>query len=712
MRVNFFLLALIFLQQIKAQIPTNNLVGHYKFNSNLNDNSINNNDITTGSGTFVEDRFGNPNKALSLNGTTDSLVLPVTEFSPILGDFAISFWYKTNSPEIMNLFSSKEFPSDTTNNFEVQLNSHNSYYLEYYKQSFFQTYVYWNGTGTNLNDAAEGTPGSFTKGDWCHFVLSREADTFKIYRNHYSYTMSANNFYGSTLGDAVDFIFSASPYKFKGSIDDLRLYNRSLNQAEVDFLWFEKHPFMFHQIKSTDAYVKGSNLLVYWDYDTSQVSDSILVEVSINGGAWTPVVHTNYAYECYTYLDLNQAPGTKFNVRVSDFSDTLFRNQMGEIVISEYDWVEVQDSLPFHSKDGAGLLNFNGKMWLLGGWDPPYHEPNYTHNEVWNSEDGSNWNFVNEAPWPARHCAAWISSDSAIWVIGGDPQSGCLTDVWKSEDGTNWILTNEEIPGFVKRNNPNYAFFNGKLTIYGGEQCSGPPLNDVWTSSDGVTWSQAQNAPWSGRGMQLNSCVDGNGNMWMLGGSNEGTRRAFNEVWKTSDGINWTLVNESAPWSGRFWHTVAWFDDKMWLMGGMATGTEMNDVWYSEDGITWKELKTTTGNWPYGSRHAQSSTVFDNALWYMCGINTNNAWKIINTTSTIGVHENQLLKYNLEIYPNPAKNELNIKSLKHENNYLILDLIGKIVQEGTTNGIINIQSLKKGMYVLKIAECESKLIVE
>ena len=126
----------------------------------------------------------------------------------------------------------------------------------------------------------------------------------------------------------------------------------------------------------------------------------------------------------------------------------------------------------------------------------------------------------------------------------------------------------------------------------------------------------------------------------------------------------------------------------------------------------WKELKTTTGNWPYGSRHAQSSTVFDNALWYMCGINTNNAWKIINTTSTIGVHENQLLKYNLEVYPNPSKNEIYIRNLQNESNYAIFNLIGKSVQIGTTNGKIDVNSINKGMYVLIIQDKEIKIIIE
>ena len=712
MRNLILLLAILYLFSANAQIPVDSLKGHYTFDGTLDDYSGQGNHITAGSGTFVNDRFGNVNGALQLDGISDSLNLPIAEFSPISGDFTISFWYKTNHPEVMNCFSSKQSPGDTSNNFEIQLSSHNSYYLQYYKQTFYQTFVYWNGSGVTSNAVAEGMPGVFSKGEWCHFAITRVADTFRIYRNHALYTLSMDHLFSGTLGDAVDLIFSASPYRFMGSIDDLRLYNRSLNQSEIDLLWFENKPFSFTTVKANEAYVQGSNVLVFWEYDATQVSDSIVVEIRLNNGAWLPAVHSNMAYECYTYINMSYPPGTTVEVRVTDYSNPLLTQSSGVFLVSEYDWQEVASTLPFNSKDGSGLLSFQNKMWLLGGWDPPYHPPMNTHSEVWSSTDGANWTFETSAPWPARHCAAWLVSDSAMWVIGGDPQSGCLTDVWKSTDGVNWNQTSAAIPGFTIRNNPNYSFANGNLYVFGGEQCSGNPLTDVWTSTDGIQWTQLPNAPWKGRGMQINSCVDNNGQIWMLGGSNEGTRRSYNEVWKSADGITWTLVNESAPWRGRYWHTVAWFDDKIWLMGGMATGSEMNDVWYSSDGITWFEFKSTTGNVPASTRHAQSTTVYDNALWYMCGIASNNAWKIINTTTT-GVEEtlNSTVP-TLTVYPNPAEELITLSFPSSPNETIaiqVYDLFGSLVDQTNvtpigqiTSSTIDVSSYASGVYVIQI----------
>ena len=706
MKSNQFILILsLFICNLNsfAQSLSDSLLAHYTFSDNLLDSGEKHYNILSASGTFTTNRFGQSNAAFALDGINDSLVLPIPEMAPISGDFAISFWYNTNSAKIMNLFSSKQTQDDTTDNFEMQLNSHNQYYLEYYQQLWYQTFVYWNGSGVDSNALAEGVAGNFIKGDWCHFVITREADTFKIYRNHQLYYLSIDSYFGNDLGDAVDLIFSASPYRFKGAVDDMRFYNRNLTQQDVDALWFENNPIQFVTPQATDAYVFGSNVLVYWEFDTAQISDSILVQYRINNGDWINSIHSNLSWENYTYIDMSYEPGTAVEVRVADYSDTSIFQVTGQFIVSPYDWISVNDSLPFHAKDGAGLLSFKNKMWLLGGWDPPFHEPTYTHNEVWSSIDGVTWNFETLAPWPPRHCAAWLSDENYMYVIGGDPQSGCLTDVWQSSDGINWVQLVDTIPGYKKRNMVNYAILNNQLTLFGGEQCSGNGLNDVWQSADGVTWINLPDAPWEGRGMQINNSVDDTGKMWMLSGANEGERRPFSEVWNTTDGITWNLINDTPPWMGRYWHTVAWFDNHIWVMGGITSGIELNDVWYSPDGIEWRELKSTTGNWPLGTRHAQSTTVFDNALWYMCGIATNNAWKIVNQFNPIDIespinHANQIT-----VSPNPTKGtcvvELNDDLIGKK--YVITNGLGEILITGVItnkNQTIDLLKFPPGIY--------------
>ena len=57
-----------------------------------------------------------------------------------------------------------------------------------------------------------------------------------------------------------------------------------------------------------------------------------------------------------------------------------------------YGWGNVTADAPFAGRDGAGLLVYQNKLWLLGGWNADTTVfPNTTTNEVWNSPDGKRW---------------------------------------------------------------------------------------------------------------------------------------------------------------------------------------------------------------------------------------------------------------------------------------------------------------------------------
>src|SRR5215467_1179792 len=54
-----------------------------------------------------------------------------------------------------------------------------------------------------------------------------------------------------------------------------------------------------------------------------------------------------------------------------------------------YGWASISVEAPFARRDGAGLLVYQNKLWLLGGWNPDTTVfPKTTSNEVWNSPDG------------------------------------------------------------------------------------------------------------------------------------------------------------------------------------------------------------------------------------------------------------------------------------------------------------------------------------
>ena len=155
-------------------------------------------------------------------------------------------------------------------------------------------------------------------------------------------------------------------------------------------------------------------------------------------------------------------------------------------------------------------------------------------NDVWASADGITWTEMTaSAAWPPRCAHISLVHDGRIWIMGG------------SEDSVGEIRTK----------------------------------NDVWSSSDGVEWTQVTaSAPGLRRRSLTGVVVDGR--MWVIGGRHGGVAEAYwSDVWSSTDGVQWTRATVSASWNARRGHTSVFHDGKLWVIGG-ADAQLKNDVWY------------------------------------------------------------------------------------------------------------------------------------
>ena len=124
--------------------------------------------------------------------------------------------------------------------------------------------------------------------------------------------------------------------------------------------------------------------------------------------------------------------------------------------------------------------------------------------------------------------------------------------------------------------------------------------------------------------------------MWLIGGWNPGDKvtnpihsNCNNEVWKSSDGVAWSLVKPNTHLDDRFdpasdWearHTAGYvvYQDKMWIVGGdPLLGHYQPDVWNSVDGETWTWVNKGR-DVPWGPRVFHYIVAFKDLIWVMGG---------------------------------------------------------------------------------------------
>ena len=169
-------------------------------------------------------------------------------------------------------------------------------------------------------------------------------------------------------------------------------------------------------------------------------------------------------------------------------------------------------------------------------------------------------------------------------------------------------------------------------------------LNDVWNSSNGINWAQTTaSVPFLGG--YLASAVtfdDGSGSkIWVIGGVTP-PGGGVSEVWKSADGANWSAATTTAAFGARWGHTslINGSPTSMWVIGGRSSSSAyLNDVWSSPDGVTWNQT-TAAANFSYRENHA--SVLFNGKMWVIGGGDASNLFNDV-WSSADGIIWSQVL---------------------------------------------------------------------
>jgi len=283
------------------------------------------------------------------------------------------------------------------------------------------------------------------------------------------------------------------------------------------------------------------------------------------------------------------------------------------------DWTQAVTSTTWSGRQYQSSAVFNNRIYVLGGFYLQYGEA-ILPNDVRYSTDGVRWTTATaSAGWTGRGGHTSVVFNGRIWVLGGNADSSGgfhKNDVWYSSDGASWTSATLSAP-WSRRDFHSSVVFNGKIWVIGGEGPQAPAgsRNDVWYSSDGVSWTSATlSAPWSRRDSHTSLVF--NGRIWVIGGeyyNPSGPGAVFNDVWYSSDGVNWTSATLSAPWNPRFSHSSAVLGGKMWVFGGLDYGGHaFSDAWYSVDGVNWTSATLSA---PWSPPYDHASVVYNGKIW-------------------------------------------------------------------------------------------------
>jgi uncharacterized repeat protein (TIGR03803 family) len=214
-----------------ALAPMDSLRVCYKLNGNTADSSSHGYHGINHGGVSVADRFGNPNKAYSFNGTDQYIEMPAAPTSGI-SKFTFLCWIKTTESRSNNVYWNRpcifanSTSGATSSDFGISTNN-----------GFIGI---WSGLNTaGDNSAFSNYP--INDNQWHFIACTYDHDSIRLYvdgkdihckirgtksLNSYAFYLMAQHYYSGNAS-----------YYHQGTLDEVRLYNRVLNLEEINYFY-------------------------------------------------------------------------------------------------------------------------------------------------------------------------------------------------------------------------------------------------------------------------------------------------------------------------------------------------------------------------------------------------------------------------------------------------------------------------------------------
>jgi len=222
--------------QVPSYVPTNGLVGWWPFNGNTNDESGNgNNGSILGGTTLTQNRFNNSNAAYEIDGINCPNAKGISLPSMInnASDYSISIWFKTtdSTKTEQTLFNSSPHQYIATN-FNYPYSGFQNKTCSFFGNGTWQV----NGSTINWN--------TYNLSDWHNIIVIKNTSSISYYQDGLlKFSLPMQPSYNS--GSFTSIVVGASSINggsqcfetFKGKLDDVAIWNRTLTQQEITDLY-------------------------------------------------------------------------------------------------------------------------------------------------------------------------------------------------------------------------------------------------------------------------------------------------------------------------------------------------------------------------------------------------------------------------------------------------------------------------------------------
>ena len=248
-----------------------------------------------------------------------------------------------------------------------------------------------------------------------------------------------------------------------------------------------------------------------------------------------------------------------------------------------------------------------------------------------------NWLLMYEGSLAVASDGISAPSENDVWASGDEGQTWNLISGISYNGSRGYQESTQPYSSFIHRRLSNNCEDPSNDDVYSigglyGQGFTATSTNEVYYSSDSITWSIRSGSSTSFVPTRYSSScdIDGNHNMFIVGGRQyDSVTTLLNDVWMATNlGRNWLQQTARAPFKPRADHLTIIHDNRafgkslIYVIGGAISADEgdiqtANDVWVSSDqGVTWAAVNPAA---PFQPRRGLTGVITNSGVMVIVG---------------------------------------------------------------------------------------------